>query len=114
MSRAAHVVPHHFSGLGPAAPPGILQPDLGYEVRSVSVVPTGQATRPSGSPTSVPLCFQTDRDSLGHRRDSPLRSAPFEDFLLADSSRASRRRLPPCRSPSEWTEWSWTLPEHHT
>jgi len=34
--RAAHVVSRHLSGLGFATPPGILQPDLGFEVHNVS------------------------------------------------------------------------------
>jgi hypothetical protein len=40
-SRAVLVVPHHLDGLGLATPPGMLQPDLGSGVRSVSFVPTG-------------------------------------------------------------------------
>lgn len=50
-SRAALVVPRHLSGLGLATPPGILQPDLGFEVHRVSFrqLPDNRDVETSGS-----------------------------------------------------------------
>lgn len=90
-SHAALVVPRHLSGLGFATPPGILQPDLGFEVHSVSF-----RRFPDRRDITIAGIIRT---SLGIQRGSSLRSAPFEDLLLVDSCCASRRCLPPCRSP---------------
>jgi hypothetical protein len=97
------VVPHHLGGLGLATPPGMLQPDLGYEVHSVLVVPTGSGCpcHPAlrlpdihgsttevasnqglaGTPTGPPAAFRTLR-RLDPRRQQPrlttlLASVPF-------------------------------------
>jgi hypothetical protein len=106
-SRAALVVPHHHSRLGFATPPGMLQPDLGSEVHSVLVVPTGSTVARVHSTLRLPDIRATEVTGTRWDTDGTSRCVPnpSKTFLLVDSSTASRRCLPPCRSPSEWACW---------
>jgi hypothetical protein len=80
-SRAALVVSRHLSGLGFATPPGILQPDLGFEVHNVSArrFPDNRSTEALGfrwESRRFPHCVPTLRRLTPRRQLLCLTTLP--------------------------------------
>ncbi len=87
-SRAALVVPHHHSRLRLATPPGMLQPDLGSEVHSVSVVPTGSTVARVHPALRLPDIRATEVTGTRWDTDGTPRCVPHPSKTCSSSTAA--------------------------
>jgi len=98
LAATARGVLPPFSGLGGVMPPGIFQPDPGFEVHGVSLTSRAQPPLPKELMLlAVLACSRRAPTSpLASPRTVPW-GAPFEDFPSSTAGVASRRPVPSCR-----------------